>query len=368
MRLKIILLFTLILLSLSISSSVPAFAEDSYDYDDIQDVIDSVEGSVDFNFEDYIDEKTSNEADFSFDGIFKYIGSFLFGALSDKINNIRVMLAIIIVAAIFRIFTSAFRYSQVADIGYYITYLFLFGIIGTSFISLSGITLECMDLILDFMKVLLPTYTAAVAFSTGTAASILLYEGTMLIITLCNSLLIRYILPLAKVYMMVMLIDCMRKETMLGKFGELIFTLVKWSLRTMTAIVVAITSIQGITVPGSSKLKHSLLYKVTNLIPVVGDALSNATETVIGVGSILKNAIGAAGITALVFIIAGPFLELVLSVLVYKSTAAIIQPVSDTRIVNCINYAAEAVLLLLRILTTCAVLFLIVIAIVALTF
>ena len=59
----------------------------------------------------------------------------------------------------------AFKNNQVSDTGYYVTYLLLFGLLISAFISTSLIATNVIGQILDFMKALVPSYFMSVAFA-----------------------------------------------------------------------------------------------------------------------------------------------------------------------------------------------------------
>ena len=62
-----------------------------------------------------------------------------------------------------------------------------------------------------------------------------------------------------------------------------------------------------------------------------------------------------------------PLIRLAVYSLVYKAEAALIQPVSDKRIVSCLNMAATAAGMLMKTVFTASALFIIVIAVVVYT-
>ena len=101
------------------------------------------------------------------------------------------------------------------------------------------------------------------------------------------------------------------------------------------------------------------------MIPGIGGIFSGVAETVLGAGTLLKNSIGVAGLVAIVVLCAIPIVKLIIYVLIYKLVAAAIQPISDKRIVNCVSASAEASSLLLQTVFVAAILFEIVITIVA---
>lgn len=63
-------------------------------------------------------------------------------------------------------------------------------------------------------------------------------------------------------------------------------------------------------------------------------------------GKACKNAVGVTGIVVLLILCAAPLLKLWVSEFAYKGLAAVLQPISDKRIVNCLSITADAIKLL----------------------
>ena len=110
--------------------------------------------------------------------------------------------------------------------------------------------------------------------------------------------------------------------------------------------------------------KINILSKAASAIPGVGDVLSGAGSVVIGTATVVKNAIGVAGLIFLIIIVAIPILKLIIVSFMYRFAAGIIQPVSEKRIVNSVEIIADALVMLIRIMMTSMILFFITIAII----
>ncbi|NLZ80885.1 MAG: sporulation protein, partial [Clostridiales bacterium] len=77
--------------------------------------------------------------------------------------------------------------------------------------------------------------------------------------------------------------------------------------------------------------------------------------------------IGTAAFIVIAILAAIPILELCVYVLLYQGTAAILQPVSDSRMTDSLSGICEGTKLLLRCVITAAILFMITIAIICAT-
>lgn len=336
------------------------------DYTDIQNALNhALSSDDDFNFGNYVADLTMGEEDLSFQGIFQKIFSLFTNELTSNMQSLIRLLTIAVIAAVFTNFSHTFQNSQVAETGFYVTYLLMFVILATTFISATGIATTTVTKMLDFMKALVPTYCMTVAFCTGTATSIMYYEAILVLITVVNVVLIKVIIPMSNIYMMATLADNLSSEDLLSKLAELLATVIKWLLKTLLAVVIGIGTIQSLVAPAIDQVKRSTAMKITDMIPGVGGILSGVAETVLGAGVLLKNCVGVAGMVAVIIITAVPMIKLLIYVFIFKLLAAAIQPISDKRIVNCVSACSQATALLLQTVFVATVLFEIAITIVA---
>ncbi len=360
------LLFFFVILDKPIIVFATEVPSEDIDYTDIQNAINHALSDDDtFHFDEYVTDLTKGKESFSFQGIIKKVGSLLIGELKANLGSLVKLLTIAVIAAVFTNFSHTFQNGQVAETGFYVTYLLMFVILASTFISATSIASQTVLRMLDFMKALVPTYCMTVAFCTGAATSTLYYEAILVLITIVNIVLIKVIIPLSNIYMMATLADNITSEDMLSKLAELLSTVIKWILRTLLAVVIGIGTVQSLIAPAIDQVKRSSIMKATNMIPGMGSILSGVTETVLGAGVLLKNCVGVAGMVAVILICAVPLIKLVIYVFIYKILAAAIQPISDKRIVNCVSACAQATSLLLQTVFVGAVMFEIVITIVA---
>lgn len=369
--LRLLLLIVMIFVGfLSTSETVQAtnledYITDTNDYTQIQKVIDESTVSVDsFDFGQYVSDLIQEKEPFSIKNIFGGIKEGVMTEIQGSLSIFGKLIAIAIIAAIFTNFASVFLDHQVAETGFYITYILLFTIIITSFRTASGLAERTVEQVLEFVKVLIPTYFMAVTVSTGATTSLMFYEFTLVAITIVNTVLLRVILPLINVYLIILLADNLSKEDKLSKLAKTLGTAIKWILRSMIVLVVGFNAIQSLVAPVADGLKRSVLVKMGGAIPGVGNLLSGVTETVLGASILLKNAIGVAGLVVIAIICAVPVIKLIIYYFIYRISESVVQPVSDKRILKCIGACSEAVSMTLQVVIVTAILFIVSITIV----
>lgn len=282
-------------------------------------------------------------------------------------QNLVYMLLIAIIAAVFTNFSNAFQNKQVSEISFYVLYILLITMCLNVFrIAMEGIEGH-LDVLLDFMRVLCPSYFLAVAIASGTSSSLIFYNIVLFLIYAAEVLILRFLLPIINIYIMVQVINYLAGEEYLSQFAELLKKLVSWILKTLITVVIGINVIQGMLAPVIDTLKRSALTKTAQAIPGIGNAIGGVTDVVLGTAILIKNGIGMAGAIIIISICAVPVLQNVFMMLMYKLAAALVQPVSDKRITNCISSVSEGYELLVKVILSTGILFLLTIAVVTAT-
>lgn len=328
----------------------------------------------------YIDEQASNGWNLSFGDMMKdimagrlsdvmgQIGTSIRDALFSEIRNNGHMMGQIIIlgiiGAVFTNFSNVFTGSQISETGFFVTYLLLFTYLAASFFTSISIAGSVVNQILDFMKALMPAFFLAAAFAGGSVSAVASYEFTLIAITAAQTVAVAVLLPMTKVYALLVMAGHVAKEDILSKLTELLASAISWSLKTMVGLVLGFHLIQGLVLPYVDSMKTGAVQKIISIIPGVGQGANAVTSMVIGSGVLVKNTMGAAGVVILLIITVIPMLKLVILMILYQCVAAVLQPVCDKRIVSCISDMAKGHKILLSIAASAILLFVVTIAMV----
>lgn len=338
-----------------------------FEFSEIEDLLDDIFPEKKTDFQDLIKKMLSGQTEPSLQVIGEMISDqFFYEWKSSKAGMVHILL-IVIVAAVFTNFSNVFQNQQISEISFYVLYLLLITIGLNSFRILIVSASENLERLIGFMKVLGPVYFLAVAFAAGSSTSILFYNLVLLLIYLVELVILNFLIPFVQVYIVVKVMNNLSEEDYLSKFAELCETVIAWTLKTLLAGVTGVNIIQGLLSPAIDSLKRSVVGRSAEAIPVVGDAIGGVTEVMLGTAVLIKNGIGVAGALVCIGICLVPMIQMAVVTLLYKLIAAMIQPVSDKRIVGCISSIADGSQMLLRIIFTTGVLFLLTIAVVTAT-
>ena len=203
------------------------------------------------------------------------------------------------------------------------------------------------------------------AAAKGSVTAVAFYNLVLFLIYLVQLLIVGFLLPVIHIYFMVRVLNFLSKEEYLSKFAGLLNLGVSWALKTLLACVVGLNVIQGLISPAIDSIKQSAITRGAEAIPGIGDAIGGVTEVVLGTAVLIKNGIGMTGAVICVALCVVPLVQIGCIVLLYKLAAALIQPVSDKRIVGCIESVGDGCRLLMRVVFTAGLLFLLTIVVVA---
>lgn len=287
--------------------------------------------------------------------------------LKELDANLGILIKLVLLAIITAIFTNlsgSMGKGMIRENGFYITYLIMTALLMSSFYLIFQVAVETVEDILQIMEALIPTYMVAVGFSSGVTASVALQEGMVMGMTSVSWGVEKIVFPIIQLYVVLGLVNNLMEEDYFSKLGELIKTVVKWLLKSVLAFVVGLNAIKSMLAPVTDSVASTALQRGFSAIPG-GQAVNAVSGVVIGSGILIKNAIGVGGMLLLVASVSVPILKMSVFILSYKCMAAILQPISDKRMIQGIQSISEGGQMLITSVLTVIVLFLLSIAIVA---
>ena len=335
---------------------------------EMQEAVNELLGEDTFSIREALERILSGEEAFSMDFLIETGKNFIYDhLLADPAVLFQVAL-LVVLAALFANFTNVFSGSQAGEASFYLVYMLLLALLLHSFGSLSAGLSGNLEDLTAFMQALMPSYFLAVTAASGTATAMVFYEMVLGVIFLIQTLLLKAVIPGIQAYVIIQLINYLHKEDFLSKLAELLKTVLEWSLKTITAVVIGMELIQNMISPALDSLKRDALGKTAAAIPGIGNVIDGATEVALGTAVLIRNCLGVTGILILVILGLPPVIKLAGTVLAYKLLAALLQPVSDKRMTGCLWAMGEGCRLLLKVLLTVELLLLITIAVLAVSF
>lgn len=272
-----------------------------------------------------------------------------------------------IIAALLSHFIEIFDNHQIADIGFYFTYLLMIIILMKCFMESASVASSTMGRIVEFIQVFIPAYFLSIGVAQGSLTASAGYQILILIIYVVENILVRLVLPFIYCYVLLSVVNGLWIEERLAMLVESMEKGIKFLLKSLLGMVIGISALQSMVTPAIDSVNTGILRKVVGAIPGIGDAADGVMETVVGSAVILKNSLGTILLLLLIVMAAVPLLQILVTACLLKVAAGLLGVVSDKRITACTNKVGCGSELLFKTVGTAVLLFLITISIAAYT-
>lgn len=292
----------------------------------------------------------------------------IFQVVFAEITSFRgTLIQIVLLCFVFAIlynFADVFENPAVTEISFYMVYMLLMVLLMKSFFVLRDVSVEVISEMMVFLKVMIPTFTMSMAFSGQITTAAGFYDLTFLVIYGMEWVMKNLVVPAVQIYMVLELMNYLTDEELLSRMTELLKSGVEWVMKLLFTVVIGINVVQNLLTPVIDTFKSGVISKTAGMLPGLGASINAVTEIMVGSGIIIKNGIGIAAILVLLALCAGPLIKVGVMAFLYKLLAAVIQPMSDKRMIGCISSAGESGRLLGKVVVTTTVMFLVTIALI----
>ncbi len=356
-----------------------AFAEESSFYGDIL----SITGQLDLTeIDEYVktfdEELTSSsnslldlwrqaksgEISLSFKGVMQVLSNLFF----NEVKTSGVLLAQLIVLAVISLLLnnlkSSFEKSNVALLSKSIVYLVLISIALYSFRIGVSTAQDAVENMSGFLYALMPVLLTLLT-ALGGVTSVSIFHPAMLgAVSIAINVIKTVILSLAYFYAALSVVGYITPRFQVDKLAKLCRDIAIGLLSIVMTVFMAFLGLAGLSGAAIDGLAIKAAKTATGIfVPIVGKYLSDITDTVLSTALVLKNSIGIAGIIILFVICAMPAIKLLAMVLMYRLTAALIQPMGDKNLADALQGLGSALMLLFAVVTMVGVLFFFVVSI-----
>lgn len=269
-----------------------------------------------------------------------------------------------LLGAVFSNYASIFSGSQIAETGFFITYLLMLTFLASSFLTGIGVAGDLLGAVIEFMQALLPSFFLSVSLIGGTVTSAAGCSLMLFSIEVAQHLFLRIFLPLIRLYTLLVMAGHLLREDLFSKGTELLKQGISWGMKTVTGLILGFQLLQGMLAPYADVVKHTPVKRLLQALPGIGQGAAAVSQMLLGSGVLIKNSMGAGAAVVLFLLSAIPLLKLLLLCVLYQGAAAFLQPVCDKRLISCLSAVGEGCRLLFAAAACTVLLFLLSIAIV----
>ncbi len=288
------------------------------------------------------------------------------GEMSANRQLMAKLFLLVIFAAVFRNYSAAFQFSHAGEQGFYITYL-IFAVLLMQSFSLAYELAEKVVLYLnEVLKCLLPAFCMSLMLCSGITTSQMANSMFVGMLAFLEKVLLSVVLPAIRIYFVIILLNQINEKDRFSKLAGLLKQGVQFLLKSIVTGIIGLNIMKSLLVPVYENTKYSIFQKGLSAIPG-GSAFTGLGTILLGAGVLIKNSVGITVVLVLAVLGGIPLIKLFCFYLSYRVMLALIQPVSDKRILAGIQGIADSIGILLRATATSLVLSVLTIAIVLLT-
>ena len=282
----------------------------------------------------------------------------LFKELALNMGLLGQLLVLAVMAAVLNQMIDAFSNPSVGRLAHSVVFLALITLAVVSFTVSVNAGRETVNEMVDFLKALLPVLVTLTAAEGGVLTAGMLNPLIILFLTMIGIILQSIVFPLIYLYSVLMIINRISPQFKVGRLAGLLKDGVMIVLGFSLTIFVGFLGLQGIAgAVGDSLGMKAAKFAAGTFIPIVGKPLADAVGVITGTAVVMKNAVGIFGVIILFLLWLHPALKILLTGLIYKLAAALVEPFGDTAIGGALEDMGKSILLSFGVVISAGVMF-----------
>ena len=213
------------------------------------------------------------------------------------------------------------------------------------------------------MQGLFPLLLTMMAAVGGTSGSALMQPAVVASASTMTGLIQQLTVPLATAAAILTMLCHLGEGMRLQRLAAFTQQCATWTLGVCFTVFIGVLTTRAVTAAALDGVTlRTAKYAMSNLIPVVGSLFADTVDTLVGSGMLVQGALGVTGLMLIAAWTMAPLCQTLASAMLYKLAAAVMQPVSDGPLANCIHDFGRVLMLLFIIQLCAAAMFLMLIA------
>lgn len=301
---------------------------------------------------------------FDFLQLFNGVLQYFFREVIANLHLLGKLMVLAVIYSLLRNLQTSFAGGTVSKLANAICYLAVMGLAISSFQLALGTGKQAIDQMVTFMQALIPILLTILAAMGGLVSVSIFQPLTMLVISLISTLMSNVVLPLITFSAILTLISHLSEGFPLSRLAGLFKEGAMACMGLFLSIFMGAVLIQGAVASIADGVSlQTAQFATKTFIPVVGGLFSDALELVLGCSLLIRNALGGIGILVIIIICLFPALKIIAIVLTYRLAAALIQPIGDGNLVECLASIGNSLLLVFAVLAVVTLMFFIMITV-----
>ena len=335
---------------------------DSLSLSEFQRAVDSIT-TEHIDIRDTVMKLARGDAVWDFSTLLDSLGKSLFSALTGSLWRITRLLVPAVLCGILLHMRGGFAKDAVAEISRYVCFLLVAVFMVQDLTEHIALAQKTIDLLSGTMQNLFPLLLTLLAAVGGTASAAFFQPAVVAASGTMTSLVKHVTLPFAVGGAVLVILDHVSERLHVSRLASLFKQMANWTLGISFTVFIGVTMVQGLGTAAVDGVSiRTAKYAIDNFVPIVGGMFADTVDTLVGCSLLIKNALGTTGLLILVSICLTPMIQSLCAVFIYRICAAILQPMAETSIVDCLYDFSNVLMLLFIIQLSISAMFLLLIA------
>ena len=284
------------------------------------------------------------------DGACRRVGRALADSIAYEVRTSRVLalqiIAVIVLGSTFAQVSGNIG-EYVMENGFMVTYMVLVSLLLGDFVIVQNVVTDTIGDVTEFMRAFYPMYASQILYVSGPESAMYSQSVLILVIYICQTGIIGFILPLIKCSGIVALVNNLNKEDNFSRLAGLMKKLASWGLGTMFAVVTGINVVKSMIAPSIDRVSRNGILRAIGKMSGMS-SVSAVLSVMISTGEFIKNCMGMACTVIIVILAAVPMIKILIIVFTLRCIAAVVQPVGDSRYSEGVGIMAATAELMLK--------------------
>jgi stage III sporulation protein AE len=312
----------------------------------------------DFNFKETVIKLFNGKLDWKASELFNKLLKYMFREVVGNLSLLGKLIVLAIICAVLRNLIDAFDKGTTGLLAYGVSYMVLITLAVASFGLVVNTGRQAIENMVIFMQALLPILLTLLTAMGGITTAAVTQPVILASISVIGTLIKNIVFPLIFFAAVLSIVSNLSEKFQISKLAGLMKTSGMLLMGMFSTIFLGILAIQGVAGAVSDGVAlRTAKFATDAFIPVVGGMFSEALEAVVSSSMLLKNAVGIAGLIMVFILTIFPLLKILSVAFIYKLAAALMQPVDDGQMVECLNGLGNSLITVFAAVATVGLLF-----------
>lgn len=313
-----------------------------------------------FTIENILDATLEGKSIFSSPELIDGIKTlFLYELKAAAVVSIEI-LGICIIIGLFDNLSGAFGKKSAGEIGSLTCAIIIAGIILVNFQDVYAIAVNTMNTMTYTVEILVPILIGILVSMGKIVSGTILSPLLLTSVAIFQNIIKNIIFPALFISTVLSILNSLTEKNMVNQSAKLIRNLAIFITGLLLTLMSGIISIQGlITKTSDGLIMGTAKYSLDAFIPIVGGFTADTIELFLSCMGAIKSVVGIFGIMLILTLLFIPIIKTILIALIYKITAALIEPLTSKRIVQSVEETGSVLIILSAILFFASLLYII---------